>query len=109
MVKYHIKQFKAYTVTAITHKISEFLQQSYQKYYYTISLNKNLFISGTIGFLSSIIIAHVSAHYTLKYIFNTVLTVITKFKTNKIVITILFHLNNKQKYTKRYSGKINFH
>lgn len=96
-------------MTAITHKISEFLQQSYQKYYYIISLNKNLLISGTIGFLSSVIIAHFSAQYSLNYVLNSALTVITGFLTYKIVFSILFHLDNKQKYTKIYSGKINFH
>ena len=96
-------------MTAITHKINEYLQQSYQKYYYTISLNKNLFISGTIGFLSSIIIAHVSAQYSHNYVVNSALTVIAGFLTYKIVFAILFHLDNKQKYTKRYNGKINFH
>jgi len=96
-------------VTAITHKINEYFQLSYQKYYYTISLNKNLFISGTIGFLSSIIIAHVSAQYSHNYVVNSALTVIAGFLTYKIVFAILFHLDNKQKYTKRYNGKINFH
>ncbi len=96
-------------MTAITHKINEYFQQSYQKYYYTISLNKNLFISGTIGFLSSIIIAHVSAQYSHNYVVNSALTVIAGFLTYKIVFAILFHLDNKQKYTKRYNGKINFH
>ena len=96
-------------MTAITHKINEYFQQSYQKYYYTISLNKNLFISGTIGFLSSIIIAHVSAQYSHNYVVNSALTVIAGFLTYKIVFAILFHLDNKQKYTKIYSGKINFH
>ena len=96
-------------MTAITHKINEYFQQSYQKYYYTISLNKNLLISGTMGFLSSIIIAHVSAQYSHNYVVNSALTVIAGFLTYKIVFAILFHLDNKQKYTKRYNGKINFH
>ncbi len=94
---------------AISQKINEFLLQSYQKYYNTISLNKNLLISGTVGFLSSIIIAHFSVQYSLNYVLNSALTVITGFLTYKIIFAILFHLDNKQKYTKRYSGKINFH
>ena len=93
----------------ISDKIDEFLLQSYQKYYNTISLNKNLLISGTVGFLSSIIIAHFSVQYSLSYVLNSALTVITGFLTYKIIFAILFHLDNKQKYTKRFSRKINFH
>ena len=40
---------------------------------------------------------------------NSALTVIAGFLTYKIVFAILFHLDNKQKYTKRYNRKINFH
>ena len=93
----------------ISDKIDEFLLQSYQKYYNTISLNKNLLISGTVGFLSSIIIAHFSVQYSSSYVLNSALTVITGFLTYKIIFAILFHLDNKQKYTKRFSRKINFH
>ena len=96
-------------MTIIAHKISEFLLQSYQKYYNTISLNKNLLISGTVGFLSSIIVAHFSVQYSLSYVLNSALTVITGYLSYKIIFAILFHIDNKQKYTKRFSGKINFH
>ena len=96
-------------MTAIAHKISEIALQSYRTYYYTISLNKNLLFSGMIGFLSSIVIAHFFAQYSTNYVLNSVLTVITGILTYKIIFAILFHLDNKQKYTKRYDGKINFH
>lgn len=94
---------------AITHKISEFLLQSYQKYYDPISLNKNLIISGAVGFLTSIIIAQFSVQFSFSYVLNSALTVITGYLTYKIIFAILFHRDNKQKYTKRFNGKINFH
>lgn len=95
-------------MTAIPHKIGEFLLQCYQKYYNTISLNKNLFISGTAGFLSSIIVAHFVAQYSINFVLNSALTVIAGFLTYKIIFAILFHIDNKRKYTKRLTGKINF-
>ena len=94
---------------AITHKITEFLLQSYQKYYNIISLNKNLFISGVVGFLTSIIIAQFSVQFSFSYVLNSALTVITGYLAYKIIFAFLFHRDNKQKYTKRFSGKINFH
>ena len=96
-------------MTIISHKINVYLLRSYQKYYNTISLNKNLLISGTLGFLSSTIIAFFSFQYSLSYVFNSALTVITGFLTYKIFFAIFFYLDNKQKYTKRFSRKINSH
>jgi len=36
------------------------------------------------------------------------MTVITGFLTYKVIFAILFHIDNKQNYTKRLTGKINF-
>ncbi|MDN5846662.1 MAG: hypothetical protein L0H53_10365 [Candidatus Nitrosocosmicus sp.] len=49
-----------------------------------------------------------SAEYSVDKILNSALTVITGFLTYKIVFAILFHIDNKKKYTKRLTGKINF-
>ncbi len=92
----------------LTEKINGFFAKSYQKYYNTISLNKNLLISGIAGFLSSIIIAHYFAGFSASYVLNSAVTVITGFLTYKIIFAILFHIDNKPKYTKRLTGKINF-
>lgn len=89
-------------------KINGFFTKAYEKYYNTISLNKNLLISGSAGFLSSIIIAHYVAEYSINYVLNSAMTVITGFLTYKVIFTILFHIDNKQIYTKRLTGKINF-
>ena len=89
-------------------KINGFFSKNYQKYYNTISLNKNLLISGSAGFLSSIIIAHFVAENSINYVLNSAITVITGFFTYKIIFAILFHIDNKRKYTKRLTGKINF-
>jgi hypothetical protein len=89
-------------------KINGFFTRTYEKYYNTISLNKNLLISGSAGFLSSIIMAHFVAEFSTSYVLNSALTVITGFLTYKIIFAILFHIDNKQNYTKRLTGKINF-
>lgn len=89
-------------------KINGFFTKTYEKYYNTISLNKNLLISGSAGFLSSIIMAHFVAEFFTSLVLNSAITVITGFLTYKIIFAILFHIDNKQNYTKRLTGKINF-
>jgi hypothetical protein len=89
-------------------KINGFFTRTYEKYYNTISLNKNLLISGSAGFLSSIIMAHFVAEFSTSHVLNSAMTVITGFLAYKIIFAILFHIDNKQNYTKRLTGKINF-
>jgi len=89
-------------------KINGFFTRTYEKYYNTISLNKNLLISGSAGFLSSIIMAHFVAEFSTSHVLNSAMTVITGFLAYKIIFAILFHIDNKQNYTKLLTGKINF-
>ena len=89
-------------------KINGFFARTYEKYYNTMSLNKNLLISGSAGFLFSIIGAHFAAGFSTSYVLNSAITVITGFLTYKVIFAILFHIDNKQNYTKLLTGKINF-
>ena len=88
-------------------KINRFLKDTYLKYYNTFSLNKNLLVSGITGFLVSIVVAHISAEYSVDFVLNSALTVIAGYLTYKTVFAILFHIDNKQKYTRRLTGKLN--
>ena len=85
------------------------LRKFYKKNEGTISLNKNLLISGIVGFIVSIIVAYYSAKYSTDDFVNSALTVIIGFVSSKFVFAILFHLDNKKKYTKRFSGKLDLH
>lgn len=58
--------------------------------------------------MCSIFIAHISFDYSNNYFLNSALTVITGFIIYKIIFAILFHHDNKRKYTKIFTGKINF-
>jgi len=89
-------------------KINRFLRNAYLKYYNTFSLNKNLLISGISGFLLSLVVAYFSAEYSVDFVLNSALTVITGYLTYKTIFAILFHLDNKRRYTKRLTGKLNF-
>jgi len=89
-------------------KINRFLKDTYLKYYNTFSLNKNLLVSGILGFLVSIVVAQISAKYSVDFVLNSALTVIAGYLTYKTVFAILFHIDNKQKYTRRLTGKLNF-
>lgn len=78
------------------------------KYSSIISLNKNLLLSGTFGFIISLFVAYISAIFSTSNFANSLLTVITGFVTSKILFAIFFHQDNKKKYTKKLTGKLNF-
>ena len=79
----------------------------YSKYSSAISLNKNFLISGTVGFIVSLVVAYVSTKYSSDNFANSALTVISGFVFSKLVFIILFHLDNKKNYTKTFTGKLN--
>ena len=88
-------------------RITSFFTKFYIRYSTTISLNKNLLLSGTVGFMVSLVVAYVSTKYSTDNFANSALTVITGFIFSKVVFVILFHLDNRKKYTKRFTGKLN--
>ena len=73
----------------------------------TISLNKNLLLSGMVGFTVSLFVAYYSSLYSTNNFVNSALTVIIGFISSKVVFVVLFHLDNKKKYTKKITGKLN--
>ena len=89
-------------------KITNYLTKFYVKYTSTISLNKNLLLSGLVGFIVSLIVAYMSTKYSNDDFTTSTLTVITGFIASKVIFVILFHRDNKKKYTKRFTGKLNF-
>ena len=89
-------------------KIKRFLKGTHLKYYNTLSLNKNLLISGILGFLVSLVVAQISSKYSVDIVLNSALTVITGYLTYKTIFAILFHIDNKQRYTERSTGKLDF-
>jgi ABC-type uncharacterized transport system permease subunit len=88
-------------------KITNYLTKFYVKYTNTISLNKNLLLSGLVGFIVSLIVAYMSTKYSYDDFTTSTLTVITGFISSKVIFVILFHRDNKKKYTKRFTGKLN--
>jgi ABC-type uncharacterized transport system permease subunit len=87
--------------------VTNIFNKFYKRYSSTISLNKNLLLSGTVGFIVSLVVAYLSTKYSTDDFANSALTVITGFIFSKVVFVILFHLDNKKKYTKRFTGKLN--
>ena len=88
--------------------VSSFFTKFYIRYSSTISLNKNLLLSGTAGFIVSLVVAYVTTKYSTDNFANSALTVIAGFVFSKVIFAILFHIDNRKKYTKRFSGKLNF-
>jgi ABC-type uncharacterized transport system permease subunit len=77
-------------------KIINYLTKFYMKYTSTISLNKNLLLSGSVGFIVSLIVAYVCTKYSIDEFATSALTVITGFISSKVIFVILFHLDNKK-------------
>ena len=88
-------------------KIINLYKKYYIRYYNTISLNKNLLLSGIVGFIISLFVAYVSTKYSTNDFANSALTVVIGLIFSKAILAILFHRDNKHKYTKRFTGKLN--
>lgn len=80
----------------------------YKKYRETILMNKDLLIAGTIGFLASAVIAELYAIYSPNNVLTSTITVLVGFIIYKIIFIILFHIDNKKKYTDKFTSQINF-
>ncbi|HEX2408108.1 MAG TPA: hypothetical protein VHJ38_12970 [Nitrososphaeraceae archaeon] len=71
-------------------------------------MNKNLLIAGIFGFLVSAAIAEIYAIYSPSNVLTSTITVLVGFIIYKISFIVLFHIDNKQKYTNRFTSGINF-
>ena len=80
----------------------------YKKYRETILMNKNLLIAGIFGFIASAVIAEIYAIYSPSDVLTSTITVLVGFIIYKISFIVLFHIDNKRKYTNRFTSRINF-
>jgi hypothetical protein len=72
-------------------------------------MNKNLLIAGIFGFLVSAAIAEIIyAIYSPSDVITSTITVLVGFIVYKISFIVLFHIDNKRKYTNRFTSRINF-
>ena len=71
-------------------------------------MNKNLLIAGIFGFLGSAAIAEIYAIYSPSNVLTSTITVLVGFIIYKISFIVLFHIDNKRKYTNRFTSRINF-
>ena len=71
-------------------------------------MNKNLLIAGIFGFIASAVIAELYALYSPSDVLTSTITVLVGFIIYKISFVVLFHIDNKRKYTNRLTSEINF-
>jgi hypothetical protein len=71
-------------------------------------MNKNLLISGIFGFLVSAAIAEIYAIYSPSNVLTSTITVLVGFIIYKISFIVLFHIDNKRKYTNSFTSRIYF-
>jgi hypothetical protein len=71
-------------------------------------MNKNLLIAGIFGFLVSAAIAELYALYSPSDVLTSTITVLVGFIVYKISFLVLFHIDNKRKYTNKFTSRINF-
>ena len=91
-----------------TRIINKILNNFFKKYRETILINRNLLIADIFGFLVSAAIAKIYAIYSPNEVFTSTITVLVGFIIYKTAFVVLFHINNKQKYTNRFTSQINF-
>ena len=84
------------------------LTNFYQKYRETILMNRNLLVAGIFGFIASAVIAELYAIYSPSDVLTSTITVLVGFIIYKISFIVLFHIDNKRKYTNRVTSRINF-
>ena len=84
------------------------LTNFYQKYRETILMNRNLLIAGIFGFIASAVIAELYAIYSPSDVLTSTITVLVGFIVYKLSFIVLFHIDNKRKYTNRFTSRINF-
>lgn len=94
-----------YNATRISERLVDNL---YNKYRETISMNKNLIISGIFGFLASVAIAELYSIYAPNNILTSTITVMSGFLIYKASLLLLFHIDNKENYTDKFTNQINF-
>ena len=71
-------------------------------------MNKNLLIAGIFGFFVSAAIAEIYSIYSSSNVLTSTITVLVGFIIYKISFIVLFHIDNKRKYTNRFTSRINF-
>lgn len=87
-------------------KTSKFISRYYSKYYNSISLNKDLVLSGIAGFLTNVVVIHLADIYSKNNFANSALTVLTGYIVSKMVFAILFQKSYHKLYTNSSTGKI---
>jgi hypothetical protein len=88
--------------------INKHINNFYKKYSETVLMNKNLLIAGVIGFLANAVTAEIYATYSPSNVLTSTITVVVGFILYKISFVVLFHFDNKQKYTNKFTSTINF-
>jgi hypothetical protein len=71
-------------------------------------MNRNLLVAGIFGFIASAVIAELYALYSPSDVLTSTITVLVGFIIYKISFIVLFHIDNKRKYTNRFNSDINF-
>ena len=69
-------------------------------------MNRNLLIADIFGFLVSAAIGEIYAIYSPNEVLTSTITVLVGFIIYKTAFVVLFHINNKQKYTNRFTSQI---
>jgi hypothetical protein len=76
-----------------------------KKYRDILLFNRNLLISGTIGFLVSIIVTQIIVELDINSAFDiSVITILIGYCVSKPLFIFLFHRNNKRKYRDSVTG-----
>ena len=80
-----------------------------KKYRDILLFNRNLLISGTVGFFVSVLATQIIVEIDISSAFDiSIVTILIGYCASKPLFIILFHRDNKQKYKKSYDRNNRF-
>ena len=80
-----------------------------KKYRDILLFNRNLLISGTVGFFVSVLATQIIVEMDINSAFDiSIVTILIGYCASKPLFIILFHRDNKQKYKKSYDRNNRF-
>lgn len=86
---------------------SHYMHRLRLKYNAILTLNKNLFISGLVGLVFSLAVAHLLSLFSAGIYLNSTTTVVSGFISYKVTFSLLFY-RDQNSNTKKGSRKMNF-
>jgi hypothetical protein len=82
------------------------IQSIFRRYRGFLLFNKNMIISGTVAFFVSALVTQIYAVHSNNDLGNSVLTILAGYGVSIPIFAVLFHYDNRYRYTDPNTGKV---